>query len=148
MTKQELKDYRYTKEEIKPKDFLNRYCYLDASINSKLAQVQRMRELAAGVAPPGDGKSSGKSDRVGSIVSKIVDLEAEIYADIDALVNIGREIRAVISKVADDRYRTILTERYINGKTFEEIAVKCNYSWRHTVRLHGKALLAFKNAIE
>ena len=36
--------------------------------------------------------------------------------------------------------RIIARSRYIEGKTFEQIAVDLNYSWRHTIRIHGKIL--------
>ena len=37
-------------------------------------------------------------------------------------------------------YYTLLTMRYVDGASWEEIAVEIGYTWRHTIRLHGEAL--------
>ena len=132
------------------KEYLSQYRYINTNINSKIAQQQRLRELATCVSPSSDGggHGSGVSDKVGSTVAKIADLDAEINAEIDKLVDVQRDILQTISKVSDDCLRIILTERYINCRTFEQIAVVVNYSYMQTCRLHGKALSAVQNVIE
>ena len=132
------------------KEYLSQYRYINININSKIAQQQRLRELATCVSPSseGGGHSSGVSDRVGNITAKIADLDAEINAEIDKLVDVQRDILQTISKVSDDCLRIILTERYINCRTFEQIAVTVNYSYKQTCRLHGQALVAVKNVLE
>lgn len=131
------------------KEYLSQYRYINTNINSKKAQQQRLRELATDISPPSDGGGhSGVSDRVGNITAKIADLDAEINAEIDKLVDVQRDILQTISKVSDDCLRIILTERYINCRTFEQIAVVVNYSYMQTCRLHGKALSAVQNVIE
>ncbi len=132
------------------KEYLSQYRYINININSKIAQQQRLRELATCVSPSSDGGShgSGVSDRVGNITAKIADLDAEINAEIDKLVDVQRDILQTIGNVADERLRIILTERYINCRTFEQIAVTVNYSYMQTCRLHGKALSAVQNVIE
>lgn len=132
------------------KEYLSQYCYINININSKIAQQQRLRELATRVSPSSDGggHNSGVSDKVGSIVAKIADLDAEINAEINKLVDVQRDIMQTIGKVDDERLRIILTERYINCRTFEQIAVTVNYSYMQTCRLHGKALSAVQNVIE
>ena len=50
------------------------------------------------------------------------------------------EILNVISKVRDPVLFNILNSRYIEGHRFEWIAVQINYTYRHTINLHGKAL--------
>lgn len=37
-------------------------------------------------------------------------------------------------------YHRLLTMKYLSYATWEEIAVEINYTWRHTIRLHGEAL--------
>lgn len=49
-------------------------------------------------------------------------------------------IRACINNVEDERYRTLLRYRYIEGLTFEDLAEKMGYSYRHVMNLHKKAL--------
>jgi hypothetical protein len=136
---------------LTPKEYLNRYGDLDDSINSKLAQVEKLRLRAGSVSSPVGGSgahSSSPADPVGSITQKIVDLEQEINADIDKLVDIQREIKDTIAKVDEQRLRTILEDKYINLRTFEQIAVSMDYSYRQICRLHGLALAQVKDVIE
>lgn len=65
----------------------------------------------------------------------------EIDRQIDELVRVKTEILKAISRLTDGRYREILRLRYLDGKTFEQIAVEMCYSWRHVCTLHGRALL-------
>ena len=132
------------------KEYLSQYRYINININSKIAQQERLRELATCVSPSSDGcgHNSGVSDKVGSTVAKIADIDAEINAEINKLVDIQRDIMQTIGKVDDERLRIILTERYINCRTFEQIAVIVNYSYMQICRLHGKALSAVQNVIE
>lgn len=50
------------------------------------------------------------------------------------------EILDKLSRISDPVLFKILNYRYIEGKSFEWIAVEINYTWRHTINLHGKAL--------
>lgn len=72
-------------------------------------------------------------------VADLVDTEAKTAAEVDRLTVLEREIIGAIDRVQEP-YRTLLYERYVNGLTFEKIAVRMNYSWRQTIRLHGQAL--------
>lgn len=50
------------------------------------------------------------------------------------------QIAEKIQQIKDVRYKVLLYEKYINGRTLEEIAVILNYSKRHAERLHIAAL--------
>ena len=132
------------------KEYLSQYRYINININSKIAQQQRLRELATCVSPSSDGggHNSGVSDKVGSLCAKIADLDAEINAEIDNLIDMQKDIMQTIGKVDNECLRTILTERYINCWTFEQIADDIHYSYKQTCRLHGKALIKVKNVLE
>ena len=54
------------------------------------------------------------------------------------------EIRSKINALDDYRYIAILTEYYINCQRWEDIAESMEMSVRHTLRLHGEALQAFR----
>lgn len=72
-------------------------------------------------------------------VADLVDTEAKTAAEVARLTVLEAEIIGAIDRVPEP-YRTLLYERYVNGLTFEKIAVRMNYSWRQTIRLHGQAL--------
>jgi len=132
------------KDKIK---YLKRYKNLDREIERKLEEVARLRSKLTRVTevftaePKGGGSIYGKTEE---ILAKIVDLEKEIDADIDRLVAIRDGIKTIIEAVEDDRERLLLQYRYLDGKTFEKIAVEMHYSWRQIHRLHSKALTNLK----
>ena len=125
--------------------YLKRYINLDREIERKLEEVSLLRSKLTRIIqvystePRGGGGGTiyGKTE---GILAKIVDLEKEIDADIDRLVAIRDGIKTIIEAVEDDRERLLLQYRYLDGWTFEKIAVEMNYSWRQIHRLHSRAL--------
>ncbi len=55
-----------------------------------------------------------------------------------------REIEKSITKIKDEKLKILLYEKYICGRTLEEISLLLNYSKRHIERLHIKALQQFE----
>ena len=53
-----------------------------------------------------------------------------------------------IQRVPKPEYRTILIERYFNGKRWEEIAKAMYYDLRYLYSMHGLALEALDKVIE
>ena len=127
--------------------YLKRYINLDREIERKLEEVSRLRSKLTRVTevftaePRGGGSIYGKTEE---ILAKIVDLENEIDTDVDRLVTIRDGIKTIIEAVEDDRERLLLQYRYLDGRTFEEIAVQMHYSWRQIHRLHSRALTNLK----
>ena len=131
------------------KEYLQQYKLLDSRINAKCEQLERLRELSTKVsAEQGGGAHSGVSDRVGNIVAKICDAEAEINEMIDKLLDLRVEIERAIAAVPDETLRQLLELRYINCKTFEQIAVEMYYTYKWICALHGRALAAVQEYIE
>ena len=62
----------------------------------------------------------------------------------DKVYKIKQEILKAVSAVDNSTYRALLIERYINFKTWEQIADYMNYSRMHVTRLHGRALQKVK----
>lgn len=125
------------------KQYLNQAYRLDQRINSKLEQVLALRGLTTKVtATMTDmpGSASPNVHRSQDIIVKIVDLENEINADIDRLVDLKREIVSVIKGVEDPECQTLLELRFLCFKTWEQIAVEMNYGIDNIYRLHRKAM--------
>jgi DNA-directed RNA polymerase specialized sigma subunit len=129
------------------KEYLSQAYRIDQRINSKLEQVASLRELALKITasyrtePKGTNKPGSAKENV---IVKIIDLENQIDTDIDTLVDIKRDIMKVIKSVEQPEYNLLLELRYLNYKTWEEIAEIMNYSWRNVHYVHGKALSAVK----
>lgn len=73
-------------------------------------------------------------------VAQYIEIGEEITRELRNLHRLRREIRTVIAALEDDTLQALMLYRYIDGMTFEEIAVKMNFSWRWTITLHGRAL--------
>lgn len=132
------------KDKIK---HLKRYIILDKEISRKLEEVTRWRAKLTKITtvpstqPKGGGSIYGKTE---DIITKIVDLEAEMNREIDQLLELKQSIENIIAAVEDDRERMLLKYRYLDGKTFEWIAGEMNYSWRQIHRLHNQSLMNLK----
>ena len=128
---------------MKAKDYLSQARNLDARINTKIKQVSQLNALATratstlGGMPHSPNKGTA---RMAEIVEKIVDLQAEINADIDALVDLKRAIAALIRSVPDSSQQTVLEKRYLCFEPWEQIAVDMNYSLHYLYRVHTAAL--------
>ena len=132
-----------------PKEYLSQYRNLDIEIDSLVLERERLYSLATtrgGSVIDGTPKGA-KSDNAAPyehILDRIMEIDDIVNKRIDKLIAIRHEIAAAINGVKDDRLRTLLRLRYINGHTFEQIAVDMDYSYMHICRLHGDALREVK----
>lgn len=85
----------------------------------------------------GGGDLSGYAARVDSLERKIIRAR---YKRIQKF----KEIRDRIERMEDENEKDVLFYHYIKNMNFEEIAVKIDKSWRHTIRIHGNALRNFQ----
>lgn len=125
------------------KEYLLQARFLDASIRTKVEQIEALNNLAtsctAVISDMPRNPNRGGS-RMADAVMKIIDLQEEIKIDMIALVNLKREIMDVIKAVSSLELRTILEKRYLSFISWERIAVELGYSIQHTYRLHDMAL--------
>jgi hypothetical protein len=125
------------------KEFMSQALYIDQRINSKIEQVMSLRELAGKASATLTGvKVSGTRDLhyMEDAIAKMVDLEDEINADVDDLVELKRIIVAVVRRVESPSCQTLLSLRYLCFKRWEQMAEEMNYSVQHLHRIHGTAL--------
>ena len=87
---------------------------------------------------------SGGENNTMRIIDKIVDLQNEINLEIDKLVDLKFEIREKIGNVYNQKFITLLTDKYINGFTFEQIAERMDTSYETIKGWHGEALQIFR----
>lgn len=93
-------------------------------------------------------QSSGSKDTLGDTIAKIIDLEAEIDQHIDELVTLKKNTYRVITKIPDLDQQNILIARYIQEKTWNDIAVEKGCGIRCVYRTHKKALESFMSALD
>lgn len=125
------------------KEYLSQAIWLNQRINRKLEQANSLRTLASKVTTTfGEERvqSTKNQSPMEEIIVKLVDLENEVNEDIDQLIKLKAEIVETINKVDDPIYQLVLQIRYIDGKTWEEVAKSIGYDRRTIFRIHGKAL--------
>lgn len=75
-------------------------------------------------------------------------LSAEVAAQVRELHRVKTDILRLIAGVRDNTQAKILTAYYVNGDSFEQIAVRTGYCYRHVRRLHRQALEAVEVILE
>lgn len=130
------------------KEYLSQAVWLDRMIDSKLDQLEMLKSLAMKVTSSfTKEKISGgniEKSKMESTMVKVIDLEHEINADIDRLVNLKKDIQDTINKMDDINQQLLLELRYLSGKGWDEIAASMGYDPRTVYRIHGKALKEFE----
>ena len=107
---------------LSAKEFLKQARHIDQRINSKLEQVQSLRELATkATATLSDMPRNAvpNTHRMEDVICKMMELESEINADIDELINTKHEVMAVIKMVERPEYQSLLELKYLCMKTWE-----------------------------
>ena len=125
------------------KEYLGTAYRIDQRINSKLEQIMRLRELAAKATSTISGmphSSSNDPCKMESVICKMADLENEINADIDSLVDMKRTIMRLIKEVKDPECQTVLELRYLCFKRWEAISVELNFSIQHAFRIRDRGI--------
>ena len=137
-------------QDIGAKEYLKSIRTLDMAIKVKEEELYRLKLNIASLSPQTTGErvmNSSNSDMM-STVDKIVDMQAVINAEIDRLVDLKEEARTKINQLKDTRYVSLLTDYYINCKTWEQVADDMGYDLRWVYRLHGRALQSFSKIFE
>ena len=132
------------------KEYFEQAYRLNEEIDCKIAQLAVLNALATKTTSALSGMphaAGQEGSKLEDTIVKIVDLQEEINAEIDRLVDLKGGIGQMIALVEDKDQRLILELRYLCMATWSEIAAKCNLSERHTKRIHSMALKALDEKI-
>lgn len=114
MTKQELNDYFWLKQEVE-------------------CMENRIRELRSKAAAPPSARltgmphGSGVSDRVAQMAAEIVSLQEELEKKQAELLQEHRRIEQFIRSIPDSMTRLIFSFRCMEGMKWQEVAAKMGY---------------------
>lgn len=127
------------KEKIK---YLNQYKYLNKEIDRKIKSLEDWRNKIYNVTGTLSDmpKSKNRSNTIEEGITTIDEIEASINKDIDDLVELRKEIESKIDSIDNLKLRELMKCRYLDFKSWEEIAYKNGCSWRHVYRMHETAL--------
>lgn len=129
-------------------EWLDQVRQMDALIDAKLIERDRLLTLATSVSMNLDGMphgSGGTSDKVGNAACKLADLARETDELIDKYVDFKREVTRRLEKLPTDEY-IVLHKHYIQGLSWGEIARSLSYSREQVWRIKVKGLKSLKHA--
>ena len=134
------------------KEYLRRVRDAESDLRSAEMDYQRARDDVMNLKAIEYDKDKVNNSHIGDLSDAIAALEkyaARVSEQWDRLIAMREEAKERIGEIADGRYREVLHRRYLQGESWEYIAVGMGYSFRQVLRIHGEALVAFsKDVIE
>jgi len=130
--------------------FLQQPKRLNRLIQNKLIEQQQMRDIALSVTAQYGGErvqSSGNNQKMADALGRFVDMESEIDALVDKLINAKRDVANVIEQLPLVEYELIHMV-YVQGIDLLDVANDKDktYSWATTI--HGRALKNIQTILE
>lgn len=125
------------------KSYLSQIIRLDKMIQNKLSEINQLKTMACGTSISSDTErvqTSSEKDKIGLIVSKIVDMEKEV----EDMVNKRSLIVSQIDEIENTDFYDTLAKRYILGKDLKVMAVERNITFRYMGMIHKNAIKAFE----
>ena len=125
------------------REFLEQLKKLDRLIANKLIEKEQWRSIATGTTAHSDGErvqSSGSQQKMADAVVRYINIEQEIDAVIDQLVDTKKDVISVIEQLKPDEY-DVLHKRYVQYMELYEVAEQYedkSYSWVTTT--HGRGI--------
>ena len=126
------------------KQYLNQLRSLEASINARKAEAEKLRQertYLQGVSYDKDRVQSSPTHN--AQFEHLADIIADTERSITELAQKRHRIISQIEKLSKPEYVEILQLRYLEYQRFESIACTIGYSYIHVIRLHGEALMDF-----
>ena len=125
------------------KEFLNQISQLEKEITRKKQRCQTLRDVAMNTSVNNSNDAvqcTKEKNPLEKILTKVIDLDREIEKDEMALVDLKAEIWEQLDKLINERHKRILWLHYVEMKTWNVIAQKMYVSRRHIFRLHKDAI--------
>lgn len=129
------------------KQYLSQVERLNKMISNKLSEIYQVKSMALNISVLNEEdkvQTSGSKDRIGDMVSKMVDLEKEAQEYVNTYTDLRRKVIMQIDSMPKETHYKVLFAKYIEHKTFDVISEEMGYSWRQIIRIHGAALAEFE----
>lgn len=130
------------------KEYLSEVQRLQTIIEQKQERIKEIRESASTVRGVRFDlekvQGSGRTDKIGDSVAKIIDLETEVENDMISIIYRKHEMIEQIHALGNYRYIQLLYKRYIEFKRLQIVAAEMDFTYEYVLELHKKALKAFE----
>lgn len=126
------------------KEYLKQAYRLDHRIDSDIAEMERLREMACSVGSPGFEEHHYPNRATEApfvrVLEKVWLMEEKINTEVDRLVDLKAQMRTVIEAVPNTDERMVLRYRYIHNMTWERIGDELHADKSTVRRWHDAAL--------
>jgi DNA-directed RNA polymerase specialized sigma subunit len=126
------------------KEYLRQAYRLDHRINSDIAEMERLQEMAGSVGSPGfeEHYNPNRPSEAPFVrcLEKVWDLEQKINSEIDRLIDLKAQMREVIATASNADEQMVLRYRYIHNMTWEQIGDELHADRTTVYRWHNSAL--------
>lgn len=133
------------------KQYLLQYKLLTAKIENLEQDLAELREARSSISINLDGMPHGTdlSDKTARLAAQLADMEEDILDLRSEAWRTRLRIIHVLSKVETPEHNTLLHKRYLEDKTWEQIAVEMHYTYQWVAGpLHGQALQAVEKILD
>ena len=133
---------------MRAKEYLRQIRIADKKINNLIHEVDMLRDSISHPKPINYDKDpvqgGSRNDSMAASIAKYVDMEQEINRQTDGLIDLRHKIIGEINQLNDPAHIELLFKRYVEYKTWEQIAVEMDYTIRWIYSLHSSALQEFE----
>ena len=132
------------RENEEKKRYLNGYRDCTRRERQLQEQIEELRSQQMFPSVNHDGMPQGNAHSdLSGYVARLDALISQLEHEQAMAVRQYKEIHDRIHKMQDGAEKEVLIRRYLMGRTWEQIAVEMDYTYRHVTRLHGAALRRF-----
>lgn len=129
---------------METREYLSLVVRYDRMIENKLKEIGKLRSILCGTSAMQNSvdriQTTKNPDKIGSYVSKIVDMEHEVDHIIDKRYAIVQEIESI----PDTNMYDVLCQRYIFDKDLKTIRLRGDVSLKQVKRIYYDALDVFE----
>ena len=128
---------------MKAKEYLQQIEKLDKLIENKIAEKEHWKSVATSTTTFSEGdrvQSSGSKQKMADAVCRYLQMEEEINAAIDRLIDLRQEVISTIEQLPSVDEYDVLHKVYVQFLTLQEVGSlkDRSYSWATTI--HGTGL--------
>nr|DAZ19185.1 MAG TPA: Protein of unknown function (DUF1492) [Caudoviricetes sp.] len=125
-------------------NFLKKIRWMDNEIDALIEDKKSYMDIATKTTSTLDSNrvqsSSGCNDKMAEITSKIADIENDIYARIDRLIDYKKTASNVIRQIGDKECQMVLVLKFIRYMQMTDIAEKMNMDRTTVYRKYKKGI--------
>lgn len=125
---------------MEARSYLNQAYVLQRKMENTREELTKVEGLLLQGVSFEEKLGSGDNNKNERVIFRLLELKDKLMFQLDEFISSITEIAETINQLEDGNEITVLHKRYIQFKTFAQIAEEMNYSTRQTYRIHDNAI--------